>query len=361
MKHKKIAFTLIEIMIVLGMVGMIIIFATQILMGRINQYSSSYTNIYRALQKASYNILADIHCPKNNSENLECCLIEKNPSCLAPTRPFPMEQERIRADGKKFKGHEEICERLKEYLNATNSNEGKCEAMPVVDGNITESNLKFVSSNGMRFYNSDVMTYEVVKTEDKNGDGDFNDPGEKITDEVKYYIIYVDINGDSKPDSVEPVGDYLPDIVPFAITSRGETIPLGLPTILSTYLTAKIKFPAIEAEVAGEIDERQYSKSMTFEEAVYGAWKDDANFDIPYSFNINYDDANKDNIALGKKGIDKFAGMDKETRIKKRIENNDNNDVYYEGAISYDGKYGGCQSGTFNCRVIIDTETTRRF
>ena len=59
-------------MIVLGMVGMIIIFAMQILMGRINQYTTPYAVIFRALQKTSYNILADIHCPNPNSEIEEC-------------------------------------------------------------------------------------------------------------------------------------------------------------------------------------------------------------------------------------------------------------------------------------------------
>ena len=343
MKHKKIAFTLIEIMIVLGMVGMIIIFAMQILMGRINQYTTPYAVIFRALQKTSYNILADIHCPNPNSEIEEC---------KTSTRSFPVNDEARGIEDQ----HVELCERLKEYLNAPDLNAGECDNPAVGDNGdlkivqngsdiTSDPLLKFVTSNGMKFYTSDMMTYEVVKTEDKNGDGDFNDPGEKITDEVKYYIIYVDINGDSKPNSVEPVGDYLPDIVPFAITSRGETIPLGFPTISSAYLTAKIKFPAVGTEEAGVFDERQYSKSMTFREAVFGAWNGEAHFDIPYSFDLNY------NNTSNNRAFRSLPSADKKWENCK----------FYGGTNQYDATRGGCVAGTFTCRVIIDTETTRRF
>ena len=148
-------------------------------------------------------------------------------------------------------------------------------------------------------------------------------------------LIYVDINGKESPNKVdkEQQEKVYPDIVPFAITTRGETIPMGYPIYSNMYLTAKIGYPA--AEINGVIVDNRFSKTMSFFEAIQGAWGGAISPDIPFSipFTEELPDTN-----LAKSF---FLGQVPESAEFKSQE--------------------GCKGGEYTCRVVIDSYIDKRF
>ena len=302
MNFKKTGFTLIEIIIVFTIIGVITVFELIILQNRMNQYGAPYYNIYSALKKASYNILADMYCPNSNSDDPEC---RKGP------RPFPDNSY-------------DMCRRLAEFINvpkgATCGTDKNDTTKDINNDatNINDSTLRFVSSNAARFYISPLKTYTF-------------DSGETLN----YFIVYVDINGKESPNKVdkEQQEKVYPDIVPFAITTRGETIPMGYPIYSNMYLTAKIGYPA--AEINGAIVDNRFSKTMSFFEAIQGAWGGAISPDIPFSipFTEELPDTN-----LAKSF---FLGQVPESAEFKSQE--------------------GCKGGEYTCRVVIDSYMDKRF
>ncbi len=300
-KRKK-AFSLLELMIVFVIIGIITVIEMMILQTRINQYGALYYNIYSALKKASYNVLADMYCPDENSDD---------PECRLGPRPFPDNSY-------------DLCKRLSEFINVpkgANCGSGENDKSKDINdeaSNINDDTLRFTASNASHFYMSSLKTYKF-------------DSGE----EIKYFIVYVDLNGKEPPNRVDkkPQDRVLPDIVPFAITTRGETIPMGYPIYSNTYLTAKIKYPA--AEVNGAIVDDRYSKSMSFYEAIKGAWGDTISPDITY--NIPFTD---------------------------QIPNNSKAKSFFLGEIPTDFEFKsqeGCKGGEYTCRVVIDSFQDKRF
>ncbi len=300
-KRKK-AFSLMEIMVVFVIIGIITVIEMLILQGRINQYGAPYYNVYSALKKASYNVLADMYCPDKNSDD---------PECVLGPRPFPTNSY-------------DFCKRMAEFINVpkgANCGKGKSDtSMDINDNasNINDNTLRFTASNASRFYISSLKKYTF-----SNGE------------EINYFIVYVDINGKDSPNRVDkkPQDKVLPDIVPFVITTRGETIPMGYPIFSNTYLTAKIRYPA--AEVNGVIVDDRFSKSMSFYEAIKGAWGDTISPDITYS--IPFTDE-----------------MPNSSRAKS----------FFLGEIPVNPEFKsqeGCKGGEYTCRVVIDSYQGKRF
>ena len=302
MNSKKTAFSLMEIIIVFTIIGMIIIFELMILQTRINQYGAPYYNVYAALKKASYNILADMYCPNANSDD---------PECVKGPRPFPDNSY-------------DLCRRLAEFINVPNGatcGVDKNDTSKDINDeatNINDDTLRFIASNSFRFYMSPLKTYKF-------------DTGETLD----YFIVYVDINGKENPNKVnkKPSEKLYPDIVPFAITTRGETIPMGYPIYSNMYLTAKIGYPA--AEINGIIVDNRFSKSMSFFEAIQGAWGGTVSPDI--TFSVPFTDELPD------------------TSLAKS---------FYLGEVPQAAEFKsqeGCKGGEYTCRVVIDSFQSRRF
>lgn len=303
MRLKKPAFSLMEVMIVFVIIGVLLVFELIILQGRTNQYGAPYYNVYSALKKASYNILADMYCPDENSED---------PECKVGPRPFPDNTY-------------DLCRRLAEFINApgaqTYCGSGKSDTSRDIDddaSNIGEDTLRFTASNSTRFYISPLKTYTFASGET-----------------IRYFIVYADLNGKEKPNRVgKDTSDRIfPDIVPFAITTRGETIPMGYPVYSNMYLTAKIKYPA--AEINGMIVDNRFSKTMSFFEAVQGAWGGSVDPDI--TFSIPFTDEMPDTSEA--KSF--FLGEIPESAEFKSAE--------------------GCKGGEYTCRVVIDSYVGKRY
>ncbi len=300
---KKSGFSLIEIIIVFTIIGVVVILELIVLQGRANQYGAAYYNVYSALKKTSYNILADMYCPNANSED---------PACKLGPRPFPDNSY-------------DLCRRMAEFINVPN-NQLTCGAnaedttRDVNDDatNIGEDTLRFTASNSNRFYMTSKKTYTFTTGET-----------------LDYFIVYVDLNGKEKPNSAtkKQASEIYPDIVPFAITVRGEVIPMGWPIFSNMYITAKIKYPA--AEVNGQIVDDRYSKTMSFYEATYGAWGGTISPDIPFSIPFT-SDMPSSNIAKS----------------------------FYIGETLPEPEFKseeGCKGGEYTCRVVIDSFVGKRF
>ena len=324
MRISKKAFTITELMFVLLVIGIIISIQIRTINTRINQYSAGYFNTYHALKKAAYNVLADMYCPGPSCPDETL----RDPNKGAP-RPFPEDSENL-------------CLRLAEFINTTQLN---CKAPSVqvlgtgglnlnneMPDGTNRSTVKFVAGNSYRFHISDMKEYEI-----NNSSG---------VHKVKYFIVFVDINGEKKPNSFycnEVMGDFKPDIVPFVITTKGEVIPVGWPIHEKTYMTAHVKLPVKLKE-----DKDRRTKSLTFYEAVHGAWPDGANVyehhNIPFSVQFN-DIVNKDGT---NNDFLKQCFFTKEADYKNTA-----------AGLSFEDE--GCLGGTYSCRVVIEQPTTTRF
>ena len=83
--------------------------------------------------------------------------------------------------------------------------------------------------------------------------------------ELKYFIVWVDLNGDRNPNIAEWNKNKPSDIVPFVVTTSGGVIPIGAPTIDTRYITVRIKYPSDSS--------LKYSpKSMNFLEGQIAAY-----------------------------------------------------------------------------------------
>ena len=84
----------------------------------------------------------------------------------------------------------------------------------------------------------------------------------------KNYIVYTDINGKKSPNrlNLEEGNELYPDIVPFAVTTRGEVIPMGYPIYDTMYLSAQVRYRAEQKEggASGEAPEIETKKSKSY-------------------------------------------------------------------------------------------------
>ena len=197
MKAQKKAFTLTEVLIVMLIVGFILTVQLIVLTGKINQYGAPYYTAYSAIKKTGYNILADIYCPEcyTTGGRVPQCQEDKVYNCKDYPRNFPTN-----------KG--ELCSRFTEFINAAKTN---CSRPAISDATtITKTTPPhIIATNGFRFYFSDIKTHSTG---------------------TQFFIVYIDLNGEGEPNRVTcNSSDVLPDIVPFALTTRGEIIPIGYP------------------------------------------------------------------------------------------------------------------------------------
>lgn len=325
MNLKK-AFSMIEMLIIIVLIGFIVIAELMILNNKINEYGQPYYTAYNALKKAAYNVLADIYCPGDSCPD----------KTLTAPRAFPTNSQ-------------DLCLRLAEFINTAQLN---CTlGGDVKDINDMADNLnaatppRMIATNSFRFYFSGMKTVN-----------DIHDVYGNLYD-MNYFVVWVDLNGEKEPNRLTCNESKLyPDIVPFAITTRGEVIPMGFPVYNTLYLTAKIKFPTeIETvEENGEIKEtvnNKSSASLSFFEAIYGAWAKDGttreiqdNIDIPFSILFSKEFPNDSLIHQCYNGS-----------VPNLLRQAD----YEDRAISYQDK--GCMGGSYACRVIIDSNIETRF
>lgn len=328
--NKK-AYSLVEVLIMLSIISLLAILGLKTLTNNTNQYGQAYYNAYNSLKKTAYNVLADMHCPDTNSEDALCRI---------GARPFPKEVSNYRINAQNTKG---LCNRFAEFLNVV---ESRCNNNFINDatGEITEANSpNLVLSNSYKLYFGNKMHEYKINDERK----------------IEYFVVYMDLNGDKRPNTtICQSANTKPDIVPFAITRRGEVIPMGFPIFQKGYITAQVSFPT---EYNGEGASNVYSDSMSFYEAAAIAWPTssgsdivESHADIPFSlmFTQHDDFANSairqcyNGTVADLKTFKNYKDQAEELR-KKYIKEE-------RGAQD-------CSGGKFNCRVTIESNTTTRY
>ncbi len=106
-----------------------------------------------------------------------------------------------------------------------------------------------------------------------------------ITSTTKYYLVYVDINGDKGPNTAMWSEKKLSDIVAFAVTDGLTVIPLGHPEVDNRYINAHVVYPQVNEE---DVDGR-LSDDMTYYQAKKKAWGNNVDSSDNMSLNIQND------------------------------------------------------------------------
>ena len=346
---KRDALNLTEILIVLIIIGIIVIGQITILKDKINQYATPYYTTYNTLKKAAYNVLSDPYCPdptlRDDGGNLIC------PNFA---REFP-------------RNAEQLCERLTEFINVPTGH--NCNAIAISNNatpeEFNEDHVKFQTSNGIKYYISDLKSVNDVR-------------GKR----TEFFIVYADLNGGNAPNRFhcEQGNEILPDIVPFAVTRRGHVVPIGLPARSNVYMSATVRFP-------GEIDQDNVSvqinnktKSLTFNEALLNAWP--ASEVVNGKFTTIYRLENTPDTLLydrfgeavddeGNIGDPVFGAFEKAYQVDGCINANSwENDIRTIGneedpndknLLRGTDTDTGCQGGNYTCRVVVDAYQTSRW
>ena len=240
---KKKAFTIPETLIFMTIVGVICVMMITIIRPNEKYYRYGYYNAYYVLATAGYNILEDARA-RRESDNPNVYPVED--------RVFPQNAK-------------EMCKKLAlkptvsasssdedyGYINATTYN---CTSNFIAKKNPTDTDFEkgkesFKATNSMRFFiaakNAMGEPFDI-SVHDQIGGGSIP---------VNFYVIWVDLNGDRGPNTANVANNgRMPDIVPFAMTTNGKLVPLGYPTIETTYLSARVKFPNDSREEFSTVD-----------------------------------------------------------------------------------------------------------
>lgn len=190
-----------------------------------------------------------------------------------------------------------FCDMLREYVNASEFN---CTAGDLTRESTTfpEANIKLVASNGMRLWIASNGGQAYTHTEVIDGN----------TSEMKYFVVFADINGSKSPNSTLWVdAGKLADIVAFVVTEASVVIPIGPPEIDTRYMYATAIYPPDDENQP----EGTRSNPMSYYAAKNDAWGASKSMAEPMSldfrrdfptnspFYVDYPAANSVNTAAG--------------------------------------------------------------
>lgn len=141
------------------------------------------------------------------------------------------------------------------YINASyvNCNDN---AVSLAADSFPANAIQFTTNNGMNVYISDIQTIPVT----------FNSIAYP---DIVMRVVFVDLNGESPPNTAESTSSQMADIVGFVVTDDGDTVIIGQPEIDPRYILARVAYP----DTTGETD-FVYSKSMPYYAAKILAWGD---------------------------------------------------------------------------------------
>ena len=138
-----------------------------------------------------------------------------------------------------------------------------------------KSKSALIASNGVTYWiakptnSSEGQDYGTIRY--KQGNGDNCTEGESGCFTKKFYIIYVDLNGNMPPNTTQWTEKKPADIVPFIITEDADVIPMGAPVADARYLTALVEYNSFTTDENGE-QKQEYSQPMTYYEAMRKSW-----------------------------------------------------------------------------------------
>ena len=274
-------FTLAEVLMALSIIGILMALAlTTIKPAQKSAMRYLYISAYNAVSQSYYNAML--------SGN------EFNPFSQAD----PSEEHSEENDA----GAERLCKGLTSYIN-TMSNERTddgdfattCSSTKITSqlaDEFLDEKVQFVATNGMKFYISNLITGP---------------------DDLKFYLVFVDLNGNAKPNSFvytykggKTEDDYdtsdpddleqmekdriEPDIYAFVLLWTGRILPIGIPEYDKNILTARFIYYDNQNEM------QHTNKSLAYYQAKGAAWgyynnsgadpqPTDYNPDEPFSMN----------------------------------------------------------------------------
>ena len=244
MNIKTKAFTIPELLIFLTIVGVISVFMLTIIKPGEKYLPYAYYSVYTALSEAAFNIREDA-LDVNNGDN--------NNTAKEEDKVFPGVKADANNQTEAQDAARELCKKLAidpdsdpdnansgfeyGYINTTEYFCSAANFKPLsLTSNITENDLNtkmaFRATNSLRFYISEMGSVSVP--DNMNGN---------VEQTVKYFVVWVDLNGDRRPNITAWTQKKPADIVPFIITTSGTVIPAGAPIVDPRYTTVRIQYP----------------------------------------------------------------------------------------------------------------------
>lgn len=207
MKLKK-GFTLGEMLVVFVIIGLVATIGLHTVKPWEKAYKYAYHRMYNAFSLAIYNHL--INTPDTDA--------------------FPQDSDAL-------------CKMLLDWIN-TAENVTTCSGTNVgsnpKDDKFTDDTMRFKASNGFRIWIGAQDNKKPFELNQNIGSGQ--------TDKVRYYMVYVDINGDRRPNSAEWTKNRMADIVAFVITDKFRVVPLGYPEVDTRYMDTHVVYPSLNTD-----------------------------------------------------------------------------------------------------------------
>ncbi len=218
-KLMKKAYNLAEVVLIIAIVGFIVMLLFKTIRPSYKAVPLAYSRVFTSLEDAIYN-------------SYEKLREENGIFPGANGRPDP------------YKSAQRLCELIATdpmqpdgggYINTLFYNCGEnFKTVPeyITSNTFNEDNMAFMAANSMKFYISPLQQVKVQNGVSKN---------QIVT--VRYFIVWVDLNGKKGPNSAFINKKGVIDIVPFIVTTRGTVLPAGYPTTDTRYFSAYVQYP----------------------------------------------------------------------------------------------------------------------
>ena len=227
--HKKrFGFTLAELMMVFFAIGIISFIGISTVKAHKKQVYHLYNKAYDVLYTAAYNVFAD--------ESQDYNFDDPHKLCLGLTK-YINSADKVDDDGHFACGD----------VGARVTSETRVVADKLPD---------FIANNGMRFYISNKQKFEKFKDT------------ENLESDIEYYLVFADLDGNrGKGRVIETLSnDDEREVVAFVLTSNGDVIPLGVPSLDKNYLAVQVVYP-------NDDDDTEHPMESYYQ-ATYKAWGD---------------------------------------------------------------------------------------
>lgn len=171
-----------------------------------------------------------------------------------------------------------FCELLVDYIN-TSTNGANCSRARDLTNNpriFPEDKIQIQATNSSKIWIGANNGQPFVHTETESSGA---------VSKTKYYLVYVDLNGNKGPNSPKWEENKLSDIVAFAVTDGLTVLPLGHPEVDNRYLNAHVVYPQTEEDQP----DGNLSDDMTYYEAKKYAWGNNVDSSDSMSLNLQND------------------------------------------------------------------------
>ncbi len=251
MKKTKQAFSIPELLIFMTIVGVICVMMMTIIKPNERYIPYAYYSAYDALSTAVYNIHQDAI---NNLTYGDDAIPDED-------QYFPGARDSYE-DAAPF-APKELCKKLANNPNEDddygyiNTIEYKCGGAVSTPEQQPKA-YHFRATNSMKFWISSLQEIEI------------KDSLTNQQEAMRYFLVWVDLNGERKPNTTKSTASRPADIVPFLIFTNGSVIPTGNPISDTRYMTARIKYPGAVSEYSkasysyAEAQLRAYGKGNEF-------------------------------------------------------------------------------------------------